>query len=283
MSGGGGGDTTSTGTTTSINYSPEESARRSQVMDEATRIYGATNQQMTNSAYPGAAPAPFSPESQVAQSLAVQNAASAQDSVGQINRGVQYGLTNAMDVRNNPYLMEAMKAATRGIDQSYTDAGGVMSGIRTDATNTGQYGGSRQGIAEGIASGRHDQAVGDAVAKIATDGYNKGQDTFAKTLTFAPQAIEASNIPVNMLSSVGAQKENLATEQANYLANQRLWGLNSPWAGLQNYASIVYGGANPSTSSSGTSTTNAGSQRTGIGQAAGAGLTAASLYQMMQA
>lgn len=280
MSGGGSGGGSTTSTNTNVNYSPEEAAKRAQVMDEAQKVYNQTSGQMSSAEYPGAKPVGFSPETTVAQNLAVQNAASAQNSVGQINQGVNYGLTTAMDVDNNPYLQKAMKAATQQIDQSYTDAGGVMSGIRTDATNAGQYGGSRQGIAEGLASGRHDQAVANATSTMATDAYNKGQDTFAKTLTFAPQAIEASNIPVNMLSSVGAQKENLGTEQANYEANKAMWGLNSPWAGLQNYASIVYGGATPSTTTT-ASTNNAA--RTGIGQAAGGAMTAASLYQMMQA
>ena len=96
----------------------------------------------------------------------------------------------------------------------------------------------------------------------------------------APQAVEAMNIPVNMLSGVGAQQENLAMERENYAANARNWALNAPWMPLQNYASIVYGGATPSTS---TETQAAGAARNPLGQAAGAGLTAASIYQMMQA
>lgn len=274
---GGGGSTKSTNTT--VNYSPAEAARRAQVMDEAQRIYGATSGSMRAAAYPGAIPVGFSDATQVAQNLAVSNAASAQDSVANIQKGVDYGLNKAMDVNNNPYLQQAMQAAVRGIDRNYTDAGGVMAGIRSNAALNGQYGGSRQGIAEGIAAARHDQQVADTVAGMATDAYNKGQETFTKTLTFAPQAIEANNIPVTMLSGVGAQQENLAMEQANYDANARMWGLNAPWMPLQNYASIVYGGATPSTSTE----QKGGTTRNPLGQAAGAGLTAASIYQMLQA
>lgn len=277
--GGGGGSTTSTAT--NINYSPEEAARRAQVMDESQRIYNATSGQMTSAAYPGAAPVTFSPETQVAQGLAVQNAAAAQDSINAINQGVNYGLNGAMDVRNNPYLSQAIDAATRPIVQQYTDAGGVMSGIRTGATQAGQYGGSRQGIAEGIAAGRMGQAVGDTSAKIASDAYNKGQETFQKTLMFAPQALEAGMTPVNWLSSVGAQKENLAQQQEDYAANQRTWGLNAPWMPLQNYASIVYGGATPTTSTS-ANTMGGSNSRSALGQAAGGAMTAYSLAQLIQ-
>lgn len=275
---GGGGQTTAT--TTSVNYSPEEAARRTQVMDESRRIYDATSGQISNSPYPGSAPAQFSPETQVSQQLAVQNAAAAQDQVQNINNGVNYGLNGAMDVENNPYLAKAISAAVRPIEQSYTDAGGVMSQIRTNAGQAGQVGGSRQGIAEGLAAGRMAQAQGDTAAKIASDAYNKGQETFQKTLTFAPQAMEAGMTPVNWLSSVGAQKENQAQAEQDYQANARMWDMNAPWIPLQNYASLVYGGSAPSTSSM---TTAPGVARNPIGQAAGAALTGASIYQMMNA
>ena len=283
MNGGGGGNnTTSTGTTTSVNYSPEEAARRAQVMDEAQRVYGSTAGQVANSAYPGAQPVGFSPETLVSQQLAIQNAAGAQNQVNNINQGVNYGLTGAMDVENNPYLQKAISAAVTPIQQEYTDAGGIMSQIRTGASQAGQYGGSRQGIAEGIAAGRQAQAIGDTSAKIASDAYNKGQETFQKTLTFAPQAMEAGMTPVNWLSSVGAQKENLAQQQSDYNANAQMWSMNAPWIPLQNYAGLVYGGSAPSTSAASTAT-GAGVSRNPIGQAAGAGLTAASIYQMMNA
>ena len=273
--GGGGGDTTAT----TINYSPEEAARRAQVMDEAAKLYWQTGPVISNAGYPGAKPVGFSQATTTAQNLAVQNAAAAQDSINQINQGVNYGLTGAMDVQNNPYLQKAIDAAVRPIQEQYTDAGGVMSTIRSNAGQAGQYGGSRQGIAEGIAAGRMADAVGDASSKIASAAYNKGQDTFSKTLMFAPQALEAGMTPVNWLSGVGAQQENLAQEMENYNANARMWGLNAPWTPLQNYASIVYGGASPGTS---TSTEYGTSNRSALGQAAGGALTAAGLYQMMQ-
>jgi hypothetical protein len=279
MGSGGGGDTTST----SVNYSPEEAAKRAAVMNEAQRIYDETGKSLANAPYPGAKVASFSPETQVAQNLAVQNAASAQNSVNQINQGVQYGLTGAMDVNNNPALQGAIQAAQRQNNYNFSDAGGTMSQIRTGAENTGQYGGTRQGIAEGIAASRLAQTNADVASSMSSAAYDKGQDTFAKTLMFAPQAMEASNTPVNILSGVGAQKENYQQQLNDYQANSDMWGLNAPWTPLQNYANIVYGGASPGTTSTSNSTA---SQRSALGtatQAAGAGLTAASLYQMMQA
>lgn len=243
----GGGSTTST----TQNFSPEESAKRVQVMDEATRIYGENAGTITNSAYPGATPVPFSPETQAAQNYAVNYALGpGLQQANNINNAVQFGLKDVLFPSTNPALQSTIDAAVRPIYQDYTDPGGVMSQIRTQAGEAGQFGSSRQGIAEGIAAGRYANAASDAAAKVATEGYNKGLDTFSRTLAFAPQSIQAGMLPADVLGAVGLQNEMYQSELANYEAAARMWGLNAPWAPLQNYASIVFGGANPSTTSS---------------------------------
>jgi len=272
MSSGGGGKSSST----TVNYSPEEAAKRAQVMDEATNIYNATKGQLGNSKYPGAQVAPFANETLVAQNLAVSNAAAAQDSINQINQGVKYGLTDSMDVEKNKYLQSAIQAATRPITESYTDAGGVLSQIRGGAETAGQYGGSRQGIAEGLAAGRYAREVGDVTSQMASAAYDKGQDTFTKTLMFAPQALEAGMTPVHWLSSVGNQKEAYQQQLLDYDANAKMWGLNAPWLPLQNYANIVYGGAAPGT----TTTAQTSGKRDALGTTAQAAGGAASVYAL---
>jgi hypothetical protein len=225
----------------------------------------------------------------------------------QVANNLDAGL-NAMDVQNNPYLAQAMQAAIRPITESYTDAGGVMSGIRTNAANAGQYGGSRQGVAEGIAADRYMEQVGDTMAKMGSDAYNKGMDTYTKTLAVIPDwqkasqgnltanaaalqgTSQAANVQadaaktnaqtyqdaVNALSGVGAQQENYQQQIADYYANARLWDINSQWLPLQNYANIVYGN-----SGAGTSTASASSApRTSIGQAAGTAVNAGMLASM---
>jgi len=265
---GGGGSTTSTSTT--LNYSPEEAARRTQVMDEALRVYNTTAPKIANSPYPGAKPVPFSPESLAAQNLAVQNAFGAQQGIDQINQGVNYGLTTSMDVDNNPYLAKAVEGAIRPITQSYTDSGGVMSQIRDGGVDAGQFGSSRQGVAEGIAAGRYAQEVGDVSSKMYTAAYDKGQDTFARTLMFAPEALKTGMLPVNWLSSVGGQKEDLQQANANYESDAAMWGYNSQWAPLNNMANLVYGGGS---SQGTTTTTQPGAPRNRLGGAIGGAAT----------
>lgn len=327
--GGGSGDSQNTTTATTMNFSPEEAARRTQVMDEAQRMYWATAGQTGSSQYPGSAPVAVSAETYAGQDLTRMGAqqvlggvnqtlaanaqagqgVAKQQAVGDAQnnvmaQGLGYGLNGAMNVQNNPYLAQAMQAAIRPITESYTDPGGVMSGIRTNASQMGQVGSSRQGVAEGIAAGRYAQAVGDTTAKMGTAAYDQGQKTFSSALSNVPTWMNASQgnaqlgidyqkamgsglqnltsaaqAPGAMYSGIGAQNENIAKEWADYAANQRMWGINAPWIPLQNYAGIVYGGSAPSTSSSSSMTGD--SNRNALGQVVGAGLTAASLYGMM--
>lgn len=239
MSGGGG---SSGGTTTQIvqNYSPEEVARRTRLQDEAERLYQGTKG--LYGSYPGARPIAPSPYTQVAEQymlgLVPGQAASAQN----MQRAVDFGLGDVLYAESNPYLQSYMQAAIRPITQSYVDPGGVMSQIRNEATATGQYGGSRQGIAEGVAAGRYAQAIGDELAKIANEGYRQGLDTFSRTMALAPTAMQATYTPAQTLSMVGASEEGRASELENYLANQRAWNMSSQWIPLQNYANMIYGG-----------------------------------------
>jgi hypothetical protein len=239
-------------------------------MDEATRIYGSTKDSMASSGYPGSAPVAFSPESVQAQQMAVQNVRDAQPSIDAIQKGVQFGMGDVMDVNNNPYLQSAIGAAIQPITQAYSGVGGALSNIRSGANEAQQYGGSRQGIAEGIAASQYMGNVGNTAAKMASDGYNRGLDTFEKTLMFSPQALDATMLPVSWLSGVGAQKESLSQSMADYEANAGMWDLNAPWLGLQNYANIVFGGGSNGGTSTATTTGGSNSRSPLMGALGGA-------------
>lgn len=375
-------------TTTQQNYSPEEAARRTQVMDEAARIYNTTAGAMSAAPYPGAAPAPFSPQTIMSQDYAQQYALGpAIDQANNINQAVASGfntMLNPADSTSRQYTEDllsglyggalqnisgltgdtasrleqiaanpvtssytptatagsstatqaAIDAATRAITESYTDSGGIMSTIRQGAGDAGQFGSSRQGVAEGIASGRYFDAIGDTAAKIANEHelqnarlatdvslglagmntdlartgmgiegqttnnlmnnlggltqqqvqalqsltgnlqsgvnsmYGQDADTFSRVLAFAPQALETGLMPSNILSGIGVQNELQQQQINDYLANAAMWDYNAPWTPLQNYASIVFGGANPTTSASVNSSANTGQILGSLGSAA---------------
>lgn len=268
MSGGGGGSTKSTSTT--VNYSPEEAAKRAQVMGEAQNIYNQTKGQYAAAGYPGSQVVPFDMYSLMGQGSALTAADQAQASNQQLGTGLNYGLTTAMDVNNNPYLQKAVDASLQRVTNQYTDPNGVLANIRSGAENAGQYGGSRQGVAEGIAAREYGHTLGDTAAQMYSDAYNKGQDTFSRTLATAPGVIQNYALPGQLQSAVGAQREGLAQAMEDYNAANRDWALNAQWAPLNNYANIVYGGGGSQSTSTGKTPTAARNPLLG---AVGGGLT----------
>jgi hypothetical protein len=267
MGGGGSGKTTST----TQNYSPEEAARRARVMDEAGAVYSNVKDTTANAPYPGAGPVGFSPESQLAQQYVTNYASGdAANTVRDLNSAVRFGLKDVLSVNSNPYLREAVQGAQSSLAQNYTDPGGIMSSIRTGSQNAGQYGGSRQALAEGVAAGRFAKESSNLANQMYSDAYKTGLNTFGQTMEFAPAALEANTVPAQMLSSVGAQKENLAQQIANYDAETRAWDLNKDWSALQNYANIVFGaGGSQSTTSANAPRQSAfGQVASGVGLAA---------------
>jgi hypothetical protein len=270
LEGGGGGSTKSTSTT--LNYSPEEAKRRTAVMDEAGRIYDQTAGQIASSPYPGSQVIPFSPETLASQQWGTDFATQSMPGMNQmLMDATQFGLTGAMDVNNNPYLSNAIDAAIRPITQDYLDPNGVFQRLRGEAVQNGGYGtSSRQALGEGIAAGRYAQSIGDTAGKLANEGYLAGLDTFTKTLGLTPATIQAMQTPMNILSSIGAQRENLAQLGEDYNSAARLWELNASWAPLQNWANIVFGAGSGGTSSS---LSQPAAQRNPIGGAIGGAAT----------
>ena len=242
MSGGG------KSTSTTLNYSPEEAARRTQVMDEASRIYQATKGQVGS--YPGAVPVGADAATLAGQQHLLQAAQQANALNPLLAQSLQYGLTGAMDVSNNPYFQSALEASLRPLQTQMTQG---LQQVGSAAQQAGAYGGGRHGIAEALSFEKGMQSMGDVAAQMGNKAYLSGQDTFARTLAFAPSTIKSFGQGAQMESAVGAQRENLAQEQEAYRAAIREWQLNAPWMPLEQYANIVFnGGSSQSTASSST-------------------------------
>lgn len=267
--GGGGGSNTTTATT--MNYSPEEAKRRTKVMDKALDIY---NNGSDTQAYPGQVPTGPSAETTSAQNYLKNLATNFSSWMQPVSTAFQSGLS-ATDVHNNTDLAGAVQAAINPITQAYSGPGGALGQIRTGANENGQFGGSRQGIAEGIAAGNYMRQVGDTSAKMYSDAYEKGLDTMVKSLSMAPEMANMSTLPANWEGSVGASKEAYDANTAAYDAASKEWSMNYPWLRLQNLANLVYG----SGSMGGTTTsTGPGYQSNPLMTALGAASMGASLY-----
>lgn len=274
----GGSDPKSTTTTTQQTFSPEETAARKKLFEAGSTGFDQQNAAIQGMGNPGAVPVGPSAATTAAQNM-YQNWANGlgQTQANQIGDAVTYGLNGAMDVDNNKHLQGAIDAATQATTRAYTDPNGVLANIRSDSMGNGQYGGTRQGLGEGVAAGRYLGEVGNIASTMSSDAYNKGQDTFARTLGLAPGAMQAGLMPANALSAVGQQQEGYGAQQSEYDAAGRAWELNKPFTAVQNYANLINGISAPGTTATNSSATSGGGKAMGAlgGAASGAMMGAA--------
>lgn len=217
-SSGGGGQST---TTVERELSPEQR----QLLQKVIPIAEQTLEQGVN-LYPGSTIAPQNPLETQGQQLAVQ---AAQGPLGDFNaetiaanRFLQSGLAGTT---YNPALREAIDAATAPIMDNFTQ--NVLPNIRSGAVTSGQLGGSRQGIAEGLATQSALRAVGETAAPIANEAFLRGLQAQTSAIGLAPQTVQQQFIPANVLSSVGAQQRSfeqaaLTEEAQRYITEQLL-------------------------------------------------------------
>lgn len=205
--------------------------------------------------------------------------------------------TSALD----PVADNAMRRMTENFNEQ------VMPGIRGGAVASGQYGGSRQGVAEGLATKGLNYGISDMLANMYNNAFNTAQQNqygTANNLAGLGTGL-ASQDAENMLragmfnaglnqfdaekdlgaqqfnANLGFQNNEQQMQLANQMINNRLQGLNMlnagmgmqddvynkymqaimqpnqyGWQNLNNYANIMYpgaqlGGTNKQTSSPG--------------------------------
>jgi hypothetical protein len=73
---------------------------------------------------------------------------------------------------SNPYLAGAYAAAAEPITQNYQNV--VLPGITTNAMTSGAYGGSRQGVAQGMASNDYLRQLGNLASTMYGNAYSQG-------------------------------------------------------------------------------------------------------------
>lgn len=134
---------------------------------------------------------------------------------------------------DNPYLKGMYDAGMRGINQQYNEQ--VLPNIRSGAMGAGQYGGSRQGIAEGIAARGLTATSSDFANQLYGNAYESAQGRAANAglaLSGQDASTQLANAQMqNQQALANAQMENNYNLQRN---NQALSaaGLYGNAAGL---------------------------------------------------
>src|SRR5690349_132962 len=143
--GGGSPQPTSTTSTTTQNMSPEQRQLYSLVIPKAEDFISKPLQ-----LYPGSTVAGFDPLQLAGQQMTVNAATSLlPQRVDRANAASDFLMGPALFPESNPALQAATNAAIRPVVQNFEQS--VLPNVRAGAVASGGYGGSRQGIAEGLA------------------------------------------------------------------------------------------------------------------------------------
>ncbi|MCU0810606.1 MAG: hypothetical protein MUE59_06150 [Thiobacillaceae bacterium] len=174
-------------------------------------------------------------------------------------------LANSADVANNPYVNQMLQG------QAGLVSGQLMRewlpAIRSGASLAGQYGGSRQGVAEGVAIGEAAKALSNAAAQTQLGAYDQGLAAQKSALAFLPQQAQLGMLPAQLYGQVGGQEQAYGQQYIDDAMARYNYALQEPWnrLNLQNsiYSNVPWG-------QSATTKNSGGSASTGSSGAAGA-------------
>lgn len=168
----------------------------------------------------------FNPMQQVGQGMAANYAVGQGTGIANQTAGaLNFGL-NAANVNQNPYLQQAMQSSIRPLTQAYQE--NALSGITDQAVASGGYGGSRQGIAEGIAARGYLDSVGDVVSGMGNQAYGQGLNTMMQAVGQAPNVQNMGLFGSNVMQGIGGQYQGLEQQR-----------MDAPWTNLQRQQQIT--------------------------------------------
>jgi hypothetical protein len=119
----------------------------------------------------------------------------------------------------NPYLQNVEQAALGNMDRAYRQN---LNTIADGAINAGAFGGSRQGVAEGVAASENARQMGDLSAQLRAQGYGQAagmmQSDMDRQMAGQGMNLQAAGLQGNLAAS--GQQANLQGIQAALSAGQ---------------------------------------------------------------
>jgi hypothetical protein len=154
-------------------------------------------------------------------------------------RGGYGTLLGAADVMNNPMLAQAAQGAIRPVAEQLTEQ--ILPNIRGGAVQTGQYGGSRQALAEGTAIGKATRAMGDITANMYSNAYQQGLGTVGNALSMGPQMLALSQAPAQTIGELGKLSEADAQKALQEQMYRHEYEQKQPYSQLSDYLQLLQG------------------------------------------
>jgi hypothetical protein len=169
----------------------------------------------------------FDPAQLTGQAMALGAVPTQQGVVGSAAQGNQFLSSGAaLDPASNPSLAATIRAAMTPLEQNFNE--NVLPGIRGAAVGAGGYGGSREGIAEGIASRGLEQAEGTAATNIAYQNYQDALNAMTKAQATSPEVAAEQTLPGQTYSGVGDVRQALQNALLGYGFTSDMFNQMSP-------------------------------------------------------
>lgn len=108
-----------------------------------------------------------------------------------------------MSPENNPWMGDYVSSAIRPVTERFTE--GILPAIRGSARMTGgsDYGSTRQGVAEGIATRGYLDTVGDISSKMYGNLYGTNIGAQQRAMSMSPMIASMMGMPASMVGRAG--------------------------------------------------------------------------------
>jgi hypothetical protein len=196
----------------------------------------------------------------------------AQGMMGDINatRQAQMNALNAPDVANNPYIGGVADTITQRMNRNFQE--NLLPAISGGAIQAGQPGGSRQGVAQGVAARGTQEALGGALSDLYGNAYSQGLDAQGRALALAPQTAQLGMLPGQSMYNIGQIQRAEDQRPITEAMARHEFAQNEPWERLAKYSGLLGTGLGYGTTSTTGPNMSGGGSSPMAGAAAGASM-----------
>lgn len=193
--------------------------------------------------FPGGTFAGFTPFQEAGQRKIGQYA---RGELGPMIEQYQQGLFGAMDAPTNIAQDPAVQAMMGAQRQEAMDVlqRNILPSIDAGAVAAGQLGGSRQGIAQGLAAGEAQKALAQGQAQTMLGAYGPAMQAATAARTLMPQALQIGMMPGQVMMDIGSQRQAMNQRRIEE-AMQRYYYPRESERDRLSWLSSILGGASP--------------------------------------
>lgn len=208
-----------------------------QVMKDAQKMYQTNPKGIPY--YSGQTIAPLGADNNAALDYAREYAQGTAKDIAQQTSTAQSALLQAPNTVGSPAFDAAANAAIRPVVRQFNES--VLPGIRNTSIDNGQFGGSRQGVAEGIASDRLQQNILDTTSRMALQTQQAGWGAANQAIANQGQATSAGIAPASVLSTTGAVDRTYQQSLIDDAMQKYFYNQQRPYNALNQYKDFVSG------------------------------------------